>query len=653
MTYSNNEMKISFVDMLILTAILLIGVWVRVDNLLIWNDWSEAVMSGGQPLLTNFDGYYYIRLARDIIEKSYTHLDIFRAVPDFTSRPFPPPLLSTILAWLVSVTPFSLDWIGVVLPALFGALVALPLFGLGWIFGGRICAYSCALFGTLSHYFVFRTQLGWLDTDCLNVFFPLTITLCFLGFALCNEKRRYLYFCCGLLGYWLFLMWWDQATEVVTLLALFPAIIALVFYYRPTVREWFIFLAVLVLAAFLVFSIIGWDYPVRIFARITSLYGYISKNEAAQFPNIGTTVAEQRPVSFFEAVDLTTDSPVVFMLAVCGVLILIWRQPKKSIFIIPYIVLACGALFFARRFLLFLSPVLALGFGMFMAQVWSMERMRKTARGGVIALLLVLTLGWVHREYSDALLPQMRPELIAGMKNIEKLTPEDAVIWAWWSYGYALNYHGRRATINDGSVHSGERTVYNALPLSASSYRLAANFIQFYSSRGVRGLHQWYRANGNNKASGYSLALEILENGPDSCEATLAVKGDDTISENAGQWCRFFYPAQQKPVYLFINDYLRGHRSWYWQGTWDIGSQKGIMLPVVSQTALEQPDPKKQRIPLNMIRDNLSDMDAEKLFDRSLFSRLYIKKEIPGKYFIPVKISSSPYQIWQVKGDSL
>ena len=309
-------------DIIMLLLIVGVGLWVRLDNLIIWYDFPDAAFIDGQPLLTNFDGYYYLRLARDLVEHSYTATDTLRAVPDYWSRPFPPPLLSHVIAKLAQVTPFSLDWVGVTLPAFFGALLALPLFGLGWMYGGRVCAYTTALFGVLSHYYVFRTQLGWLDTDCLNVFFPLAITLSFMGFALCRDWKRYFYFFLGGLGYCLFILWWDQATQVVTVLSVIPAVLALVFYYRPSLREGVVFVSILTAVIVLCLSFFGWGTLGQVLSRIFSLYRYISKGEAGLFPNIGVTVAEQGPVDFVEAVDLTADSFVVFIFAVIGIFVL-------------------------------------------------------------------------------------------------------------------------------------------------------------------------------------------------------------------------------------------------------------------------------------------------------------------------------------------
>jgi len=74
-----------------------------------------------------------------------------------------------IAAGLAKITPFSLNWIGAVLPALLGLLLALPLYALGRFYGGPAMGLTAVLMGLLSHYYVYRSSLGWFDTDCMNV----------------------------------------------------------------------------------------------------------------------------------------------------------------------------------------------------------------------------------------------------------------------------------------------------------------------------------------------------------------------------------------------------------------------------------------------------------------------------------------------------
>ncbi|SHO45740.1 dolichyl-diphosphooligosaccharide--protein glycosyltransferase [Desulfopila aestuarii DSM 18488] len=644
--------KFNMWDVVILIITLLVGLWVRLDNLFAWQDFADAVFINGKPLLTNFDGYYYLRLARDIIENSYSVHDVYRAVPDYATNSVPPPLISVILARLSLILPFSLEWIAVILPAVLGALVALPLFGIGWIFGGRVCAYTAALLGVVSHDLVFRTQLGWLDTDCLNVFFPLAITYCVLAFSIENEKKRYMYLCCTAILYVLFYYWWDQATQVVTVLTLFPLIVSLIFFYRPLFPEQYIFYSIIVTSALFFLWLIGVEGILIIFRRIISLFQYVSKENMGYFPNVGFTIAEQGPAGLVETVEATTDSIMVFIFSATGLAIICLRTPGKALFLVPYIALGVTAVFYANRFIIFFTPAITIGLGVFFSQLWQTKTLRLLIRCAVVIVAGISCLGSVYREFTDNFLPQMRPELIAGMEKISKITTKESIIWAWWNYGYALNYHARRATINDGSVHSGERTVYNALPLATSSYKLAANFMQFYVIEGVKGLNEWYRAVGNT-SKGYLSAIKILEDGPTLCEQNVSyVNISKDGNKSASQWCSFFFPRSDKPVYLFVNDHLRWSKEWFWQGTWDVEKRKGVLVAKDKGFGKGR-DGKKSGLVVNVGWADTDSQKAARLFEHSVFNNLFVKKEFSNGYFIPIKVDSFVYQVWEVRGDKM
>lgn len=289
--------------------------------------------------------------------------------------------------------------------------------------------------------------------------------------------------------------------------------------------------------------------------------------------------------------------------------------------------------------------------------------------------------------------------MVKAMYLTRERTPEDAVIWAWWDHGYALTYYARRATINDGSIHGGERTVLNALPYTTDSFRLAANFMQFYVARGLFGIHRINRHFDNDPDQGLRFIKNVLGAGPAAAqtiinEAGLAQEGDSTSPE---RWLEFFYPEQKRPVYLVCDNLLnRVAYWWYWFGTWDINKKDGahpkfkaydrvsfdgntitgsrnLAIDRATGTFIDN----NRKIPLARIElhspfetRTLNDYNRSGLrFDfnnrfrngalmdtdiaESVFSRLFIRVQPDRNYFRPV-INSPPYfQLWKVVGDSL
>ena len=681
-----------------LLLVMAIGLLVRLEDLRDWKAEPARALYNGEPLLTTFDGYYYLTLARDLVEGTYTHVDDKRAVPDYPERPEPPPLLSVVAAAAGKLTPFSMNWIGAVLPAIFGILLALPLYGLGRYYGGPVMGITAALMGLLSHYYVYRSSLGWFDTDCMNVTWATASAFFFLRFGVQPGRDRYVWLAAGLVVYGMFLWWWDQTPQVATVVSLLPLAVALIFFYRPEGREGMIFVS---LALVLVTGLLAWkgfDLPVRIVKSIIAQFHYISKEASPDFPNIGVTISEQARPSFQEIVAKTTDSVFAFVLAGIGLLALFYRKPRESLFLSVPLLLACLSFIFAKRFLIFLAPVSALGIGFLVSEVWRANRIPYRA---VVACLIVGFLAWpaYSKDMSKTFWPKEPPHLVDGMVAASIETPENAVIWAWWDHGYPMIYFSGRGTINDGAVHNPERSVYNGLPMATGNYRLAANFMRFYVRQGLSGIHEFYKAVNGDRARGFRLIKRIMASGPEGSpeiirDAELLPVGN---RKTVRDWLEFFFPDDARPVYLFLDWRLTVTSYWwFWLGSWDIEKHDGIH-PVYK--AFYRIMEKSENLYANnaitvdfnkgviKVGDRLGMVRAmtvhdgrrlrrrafredgnynfdlfvpagfgaieEDSIEKSVFNKLFLLHLNAGGYFRPVALRTPSFQLWEVHADRL
>ena len=240
------------------------------------------------------------------------------------------------------------------------------------------------------------------------------------------------------------------------------------------------------------------------------------------------------------------------------------------------VLLAILAVCYAQRFLVFLTPVIALGLGFLVA-----ETCARFERYKIVYVLPLFFVYFTWKCLSPSLLstPLIPLSSIKGMEVAKSKTPEDAVIWSWCDNGYPLIYWARRSTICDGQIHDGERSVYTTIPLATHDPRLAANFIRFYISRGVKGIHSFYETVENDRDKGLTLIKEILSAGPDDAyniieRADLREDGQWRTNED---WLRFFYPVNSRPIYLFL-DQEQIQKSFLitWLGTWSIKEQDGF-----------------------------------------------------------------------------
>ncbi len=482
-------------------------------------------------------------------------------------------MLSVIAAAVHSITPFSWPWIAAILPVILGSLVAIPMYLLARLYGGPVTGVTAAMVVTLAPVYTARSGLGWFDTDVMNLSWALLIVYCLHRFAFITSRLRYLWAAAGLGCTILFLWWWDQAPEVVVTFTAGTLATAVMFFYRPPRREGWIFFCVCggLLLATLVW--LGFDLSERILGTLR----YISKSSTGAFPNIGFAVSEQERFSLGLLASETMLHWSAFLAALAGLVLMVIRESYRCLMLLILVIFG-GLTFFAMRFAIFLVPLLGLGAGVLTEAMWNLRSQFK-----LMYLIAPSAMVWIFgllvaNSWRSTILPSELAPYIAGMTSLVTRTPDDAVVWAWWDHGYNLNFWARRATINDGSMHSGDRSVYNALPMATDSFRLSANFMRFYVVRGTSGMNLLYRAAGTNPDSGFRLAQRVLEAGPDAARTILEQESLIPINDyqNVNDWLEFFFPTNAPPVYLFLDQYtLRAAYWWYWFGTWDVIAKDG------------------------------------------------------------------------------
>ena len=686
-------------EILAVLCIIALGIFCRLEDLSQWKKVESHTFYDTKPIHTTFDAWFYLSLAQDLIDDTYTQPDEKRGVPQSPPRPVPPPMISVLAATIVKATNYNLCWVGAILPAVLGPLLVIPLYMIGRFYGGVMCAMLSSLLSVLYPFFIARSNVGRFDTDCLILTFALGAVYLFMRFGLTHTRSRYIFFCAGMLLSALFLWWWDQAQAAVFALAGLPLLIALIFYYRPKRKEGIIFYSILIGGGIIVIIFTDPALPLRIAERLWREFLYISKGQSGNFPNVGNTISEQYTSSLADIINTTTANTLSFILAAVGFVLLLWRRRLQAVFLITFIIMSYLAITTANRFILFMIPLVALGTGYAGACIW--QALRKTQPLNTlicIGLAALLSIPLLTLNARNTRQPKEPGFMVQAMYRIRETTPEDAVIWAWWDHGYALTYYARRATINDGSIHAGELTVINAIPYTTDSFRLAANFMQFYVTQGMGGMHRINSQFNNNPEQGIQFIKSVLGAGPEMARDIIAEAKLKPIADciATDDWLRFFFPVAKRPLYLVCDQLMnRTAHWWYWFGTWDINKKDGIhpKFKAYERVSFNKKTVKGDRnliidrstgnsiqsnrkMPLSRIVQhanartrtlnnyrrpglqfefntkyrNGAIMDAD--VAESVFSRLFIRAQPDTTYFKPV-INSPPYfQLWKVTGDS-
>jgi len=686
------------VEIALLILVLVLGIAVRLEDITVWKQNSQRAFFNNEPIHTTFDAWFYLSLSKDLIEGNYNRIDEKRGVPQSPERPFPPPLISVAAAYIAKYTPFSLSWVAAVLPTILGPLLAIPLFFLGRYFGGPITGLCAAVISLLYPYYIHRSNIGRFDTDCMNVVWSVSAVYLFLRFGISHSLKRYCYFVAGLAVYVLFLWWWDQTPAVVGAIVFTPLVVALLFFYRAPRKELYFFYGFLLTGLIVFLMYAGLDIPVKAVKSIFTQFKYISKQSFGAFPNIGITISEQSKPSFAMILSYTSNNVLAFIFAVSGVIWLFVKRTRDSLFLVSLVILSVLALTYANRFIIFLIPVLAIGTGFSLKSLWDCRKYFTPLYFlcPLVFVLLTVPLFKANARYTQW--PKENGITVEAMDYVKRMTPKDSVLWAWWDHGYAITYYARRATVNDGSIHGGERTVYTAIPYAAGSFSLSANFMHFYSVRGMAGIKKFYKAVGGVK-KGLPVLKEILDSGPERARLILdsMALNNHSSFKSTDDWLEFFFPNNSRPIYLLADNLLtKINYWWYWFGTWNVENQEGIHPSYDFYYNLNYRDDmitnrrglkintekgllyggrnrsfqlarilKRSRSQItNKVYNTAARLSFEYVegarfgalvdddISASVFNKLFIRHKYIKQYFKPLKLRAPYYQIWEVKGDT-
>lgn len=687
-----------------LVAIILSGLFLRFEHLDAWRQDPSKAVYLKQPLMTTFDGYYYLRYARDLVEGTYDRIDSLRLTPQKTLRPSPPPLLSIVTAVIMKIMSASPGWVAGFLPAMIGIFLVFPVFLIGKAIGGQVTGLFAAFVGVCSPMYVARTGFGRYDTDCGNVTFTMFAVYFSMMIFKNRGPERILYILAYILNFLLFFLWWDTAPQVTITVCIVPLVLAFAFLSKTKKSD----LKYLVFAGLFVFFLItawkGVSYWQSFPKSLTGIIDYVTRVEKGSFPAVGITVSEQSHLSFYDIIDQTSGSFLLFFVSITGTVILFYRNFRIAGLLIMPLLLGGISFFFGRRFSIFLAPILGVGSG-YLLQVlinkaqylesnrYSIAMKRKLKPSTIISVLFVVLLiaPLINANLNRKQYPSEPSFMVEGMEIIREKTPQDSIIWNWWDHGHAMMYWSRRPTISDGASHGGELSLINAFPLATYDFRQAANWMHFYVSRGRAGFRTIYNRVGN-VGKGLDLIKEIMAAGP--------LESLEIIAENqfvpANKWLLFFFPpvSERKDIYLFLDSKLTTTAYWwYWLGSWRPDQKKGVH-PVyhvftdvadkgdiisghpafylekntgiftfegdnipISQYIFDEKDG-WDAIPYNnkgLVFQFNSDFKGGVLCSgnifQSIFNRLFFFRMTDPIYFRAVHLNQPSFQVWKVNGD--
>lgn len=372
-----------------------VSVGVRYKQFETWKKTPATFFVGERPMMTTLDAPYWLSLAREYNEGVFRQKDSLRGYPSGTvtfkemlfhpkfTDPLPSsttslsssssapgihyrdvPLLSLLIASLSPFFNYNYYLAGTMLIPVLASLFILPLGIYFFRIGISLSGMLGGLIGTFAGGYYMRSSIGRIDTDMLNLFFPVLVALLILLASLAKTERSVLIYSAGAgLSLFLFQWWYGKAGFA---LVFFAVLVFSLFMQQIRFRT-ILFSALL----FVLFA-----HPGTVLSGASSTKGFLESyfiienvvssamldngTIPATFPNVLTTISEVDQVPM-DAVFRRVLSNIMFdwvgFLAFLVLAVLRWRV------LLPLApILALGLLSFqsSNRFIMYLAPFIGI-----------------------------------------------------------------------------------------------------------------------------------------------------------------------------------------------------------------------------------------------------------------------------------------------------
>jgi undecaprenyl-diphosphooligosaccharide---protein glycotransferase len=570
----------------VLLACFAVSVGVRFQQFETWKENPQAYFVGERPMMTTLDAPYWLRLARKYNEGTYGQKGGLRAYPENTDTfqgmptkelslplkytdPTPAstssslssssgspeihyrdvPLLSFLIAHIAPFFNYNYYLTGTLLIPVLASLFILPLGIYFFRIGVPLSGLLGGLIGTFAGGYYMRSSIGRIDTDMLNLFFPVLSGLLILLAGKTKTERSVLLYALGAgLSLFLFQWWYDRSGFT---LAYFMVLVFSLFVQRIRFRTILVSTFLFVLCAQPATFMSGTG-AVQHF-----LEGYftiedgekvviVNGSTPASFPNTMTTISEVDHVQMNEVLRRVLSNTTLDwfgFLGFFGVAIFKWRV------LLPLVpMLALGLLSFqsSNRFIMYLAPFIGIGLGCLLQlgvegafYVITQRRKdakkahsvaektnhsdakfgpkrRKDAKGlktqlsetefrdtvltkvdwwnwvrqGTLYLGMAVFFWLISGQTAISFVPgpSIHTGLYATFLEVKKRVPVDSALLTWWDYGYAITDATDLATFHDGGAQTTPKTYFIARSLISSDPDELYDITQYLSTEGYLGI---------------------------------------------------------------------------------------------------------------------------------------------------------------------
>jgi len=422
-------------------------------------------------------------------------------------------MIEYVIYVLVKFTPLSLDFVMYFAPALFASCISIPIvLILNFYTNSKIVLFFAGLTSTIGYGFYSRTYLGYLDTDVLNIFFPMMIVY---SMILIIKKLDYRYALLTTFFNISYLFWYHSSEPVVYALNGFFILFSLIFFFKISelykvaillgisiIKIVFLHKIIAILIVFIGFYFIKIDYRYFIVLFILSITVILYKIDISQFAfhldrylfkseniqNLNYSflapmqlVGEAQGAKFYDVVQLISGNIIIFIFSIIGYLFFAIKH-KEILLSLPLLSVGLLSIEAGVRFHIYGVPVLILGY--FYLVYFIIKKLKYHYAKYfliIIAMILPIYENYKSIEFWNTKIarPILYPEQIKALNILKKQATTKDYAVTWWDYGWPLWYYtGMKTMIDNGRHHEDNFTV--AKILMSQNQTLAYNSIHHF-----------------------------------------------------------------------------------------------------------------------------------------------------------------------------
>lgn len=518
---------VRFVLFLLFVSVLIFGVYLRFDDKIDWDRNVAFFYLNGEPLFSEYDSFYFARLAKDIEEGLFEsgRVDRFRFYPEYRveretdSEDFAPKysvsghLVSYLFYLLSGLTGLSISWLTYYLVPLFSVSVAIPLYLYFKRLDLPMVGILGALVGVSSMAYLQRTSFMRLDHDFFNLTLPFLVAYFFLRFFQSESlKGKYLYITLSSLTLLLYFLWYGHSNlNFVLLMSFFIAYLwnpLKCYLLKQPIEPKFskhdlIFLVILILPQ-IWYIHYG---PLGLITQVKNLVLGIkapvaSERLFSEFPNILMSISELQRKDFSSALSIVITNKFLGVVGLIGAVLMFIVRFRDLIFLLPFFGIGLLVFISGLRFGMYLAPFVGLGIGfviylifeVFLSRILKVRALTKVLSlsvGFAVFVILIYSQTKVMTHFSP---PVLSSALAKEMAHIKQTTPENAAIWTWWDYGYVYQHLSRRTVFIDGGTQATPKTYFVARSFTTADPREGWLITSYIANHGLTGIYRALKA---------------------------------------------------------------------------------------------------------------------------------------------------------------